>query len=214
MHGSAVPFIATLQMRSKKYFPNTQRAGHFLCLRIDDASVCDRSSVSQRHNTSLPHTFALAATPVACTKPFEQFLNESRTVTYWTIRTRILASFALILLIMTLMGVVAFNRMSAIHRESNTVPKDQLPGLHFSTSMRAAWSELYVLGWQTAIASSGEERGRFFGLTREAKQRLNTLEQSYEAIIVSDDDRARFHAYKAIRAKYEQASSMFSQSIA
>ena len=133
---------------------------------------------------------------------------------HWTIRTRILASFALILLIMAMMGVVAFNRLSAISRESDTMQKEALPGLHFSTAMRATWGELYVLGWQTMTASSDEERQRYFILTRDAQQRLNAFEQSYEATIVSDDDRTRFHAYKAIRAKYEEMSRMFSESSA
>ncbi|QQX86661.1 methyl-accepting chemotaxis protein [Cupriavidus necator] len=132
---------------------------------------------------------------------------------YWTIRARILASFALILLIMALMGFVAFNRLSAIQRESDTMKKDALSGLHFSTAMRATWSELYVLGWQAMLASSDEERQRFFGLTREAKQRLNALEHSYEATIGRDDDAVkRLDAYKAIRDKFDQPSRMFSES--
>ena len=131
---------------------------------------------------------------------------------HWTIRTRILASFALILLIMALMGVVAFNRLSAIDRESDTMQKEVLPGLHLSTAMRATWGELYVLGWQTMTASSEAERQRYFILTRDAQQRLNAFEQSYEATIVSDDEKMRFHAYKAIRAKYEEMSRMFSES--
>ncbi len=130
---------------------------------------------------------------------------------YWTIRTRILASFAFILLIMALMGVVAYSRLSAINRESDTMQKDALPGLHFSTALRATWSELYVLGWQTMTASSDEERQRYFRLTRDAKQRLDAFEQSYEATIFRDDDRTRFHAYKAIRANYEQASRIFNE---
>ena len=135
----------------------------------------------------------------------------SRTVNHWTIRTRILASFALILLIMALMGVVAFNRLSAIDRESDTMQKNALPGLHFSTAMRATWGGLYVLGWQTMTASNDDERQRYFILTRDAQQRLNELEKSYEANIISDDDRTRFQAYKGIRVKYEKMSRMFSE---
>ena len=125
-----------------------------------------------------------------------------------------MASFALILLIMALMGVVAFNRLSAIDRESDAMQKDALPGLHFSTAMRATWGELYVLGWQTTTAPSDEERQHYFILTRDAQQRLNAFEKSYEATIVSDDDRVRFNTYKAIRARYEQMARMFSESSA
>ena len=145
---------------------------------------------------------------------FYLFPNPSRTVNHWTIRKRILASFAFILLIMALMGVVAFNRLSAIDRESDTLQKDAFPRLHFSTAMRATAGELYVLGWQTTTASSDEERQRYFILTRDAQQRLSAFEKSYEATIVSDDDRMRFHAYKEIRARYEQMSRMFSESSA
>ncbi len=129
---------------------------------------------------------------------------------YWTIRTRILASFAFILLVMALMGVVAHNRLSAIYREVGVMQKDALPGLRFSAALHATWSELYVLGWQTLTAGNDAERRRYFEQSREARQRLDAQERDYETTIFRDEDRARFGLYKDIRANYDHAARIFS----
>jgi methyl-accepting chemotaxis protein WspA len=75
------------------------------------------------------------------------------TVTHWTIRTRILASFTIILLVMALMSGVAYRRLSAIEHETTVMRTDALPGLNFSAGMRGVWGEIYVLAWQTVTAA-------------------------------------------------------------
>lgn len=127
----------------------------------------------------------------------------------WTIRTRILASFTFILLVMTLMSVVAYNRLTAIERETNVMLTDALPGLTYSTGIRGAWGELYVLAWDTVNASDDAERQRLQQQSAEAMQRLNKLEQQYETSIFRENDRAAFNVYKGIRARYDQAAQAF-----
>ncbi len=51
--------------------------------------------------------------------PSKKDENGNQNLNHWTIRTRILASFTFILLVMALMGVVAYNRLSAIERETS-----------------------------------------------------------------------------------------------
>ena len=138
----------------------------------------------------------------------------AHTVNHWTIRTRILASFALILLVMALTAVVAHNRLSAIDREVGVQQKDALPGLHYSAALSATWSELYVLGWRTLTASNDAERRLLFEQSREASRRLDAEERDYETTIFRDEDRARFRAYKEIRANYDKAAHIFSDSAA
>ncbi|WP_454743634.1 methyl-accepting chemotaxis protein [Cupriavidus necator] len=133
---------------------------------------------------------------------------------YWTIRTRILASFAFILLVMALMGGVAYNRLSAIDREVGVMQKDALPGLRYSAALNATWSELYVLSWETLTAGNDAERRRYVEQSREARQRLDAQERVYETTIFRDEDRARFGAYKDIRANYDHAARIFSDAAA
>ncbi|WP_018314425.1 methyl-accepting chemotaxis protein [Cupriavidus sp. UYPR2.512] len=127
-----------------------------------------------------------------------------------TIRTRILASFAFILLVMALMGGVAHNRLSAIDRNVGVMKTDALPGLRYSTALLATWNELYVLSWHTLTADSEGERRRYFEQRHEARQRLDAQERDYETTIFRDEDRKRFDAYKEVRANYDRAAGIFS----
>ncbi|MGH8786679.1 MAG: methyl-accepting chemotaxis protein [Cupriavidus necator] len=129
----------------------------------------------------------------------------------WTIRTRILASFSLILLVMALMGVVAYARLSAIERETTLMLQDALPGLNYSTGIRGVWGERYVLAWQTINAADPAERRGFQQQGQDAAGRLDKLEQQYESSITRDEDRVAFKAYRDVRARYEQASQALSR---
>ncbi|WP_455288173.1 methyl-accepting chemotaxis protein [Cupriavidus necator] len=124
----------------------------------------------------------------------------------WTIRTRILASFSLILLVMALMGVVAYTRLNAIERGTGVLLQDALPGLNYSTGIRGVWAERYVLAGEILSASSDAERRQFLQQSQEAAGRLDKLEQQYETSILRDEDRANFKTYRDARAQYEQAA--------
>ncbi|MBB2920061.1 methyl-accepting chemotaxis protein [Cupriavidus alkaliphilus] len=128
----------------------------------------------------------------------------------WTIRTRILASFSLILLVMALMGVVAYTRLVAIERETELMRRDALPGLNYSTGIRGIWGERYVLAWQTINATDQADRQRFQQQASEAVGRLDKLEQQYETTITRAEDRTAFEAYRDMRARYDQAAQVLS----
>ncbi|WP_454737667.1 methyl-accepting chemotaxis protein [Cupriavidus necator] len=123
----------------------------------------------------------------------------------WTIRTRILASFSLILLVMALMGVISYTRLNAIERGTEILLKDALPGLTYSTGIRGIWGERYVLVWEIATAPTEAERRDFMQQGQDVASRLDKLEQQYETSILRDEDRAGFKTYRDARAQYEQA---------
>ncbi|MFC4344657.1 methyl-accepting chemotaxis protein [Cupriavidus numazuensis] len=125
---------------------------------------------------------------------------------HWTIRTRIMGSFAFILLLMGSMGLVAYTRLSAIEQETSLMLKDALPGLRYSTGIRSAWGEIYVLAWETVKAGNDSQRRGYQQQVADVRQRLDRLEQQYEATITRDDDRVIFNQYKALRARYDQSA--------
>jgi methyl-accepting chemotaxis protein WspA len=129
-------------------------------------------------------------------------------VNQWTIRTRILASFSLILLVMALMGVVAYTRLNAIERGTAVLLQDALPGLTYSTGIRGVWGERYVLAWQTFHAANAADRRSFQRQNQEAAGRLDKLEQQYETSIMREEDRVAFKNYRDVRAHYEQAAQI------
>ncbi|CAG2154718.1 methyl-accepting chemotaxis protein [Cupriavidus plantarum] len=132
--------------------------------------------------------------------------NKIIIVKHWTIRTRILASFTFILLVMTLMAVVSYNRLSKIEHETTVMRTDALPGLTYSAGLRGVWGEIYVLAWQTVTAADEGQRGRLLAQTKDAIQRFDRLEQMYESSIAREEDRVRFEAFKQVRVKYDQAA--------
>ncbi len=127
---------------------------------------------------------------------------------HWTIRTRMLASFSLILLVMALMGVVAYTRLNAIERGTAVLLQDALPGLTYSTGIRGVWGERYVLAWEILNASGDAERRDLQQRGQEVASRLDKFEQQYETSILRDEDRAAFKTYRDLRAQYEQAAQV------
>ncbi len=131
----------------------------------------------------------------------------TRTVTNWTIRTRILASFAAILAVILLTAVVAYDRQSAIETHAAALRDDALPGLYYSTAMRGAWGESYVLAWQSVTAANDAERRQYAESNMALRKRLDTLEQKYADSIRRPEDRQRFEKYKEIRHGYDEVSA-------
>ncbi|MGO4333124.1 methyl-accepting chemotaxis protein [Cupriavidus sp. 2TAF22] len=132
----------------------------------------------------------------------------NRTATLWTIRTRILASFAMILAVILLTFVVAYGRLSTIESHTVALRDDSLPGLYYSTAMRGAWGETYVLAWQSITAGSDAERRTYAEANTALRKRLDTLEHKYADSIVRPDDRQRFEKYKELRRNYDEVSAM------
>jgi len=75
----------------------------------------------------------------------------------WTLRQRILASFAVIIAIMLLMVVVAYSRLLSIESSEEAVRNDSIPGVHYSSMMRSAWVDSYVLTLQLVGSSNRRE---------------------------------------------------------
>ena len=77
----------------------------------------------------------------------------------WTIKQRILGSFALILLLMALMAAVAWLRLAKIDDAASSLRDDSTPGLHASAMINAYWYENYMLTQQIAeIADTDANR--------------------------------------------------------
>ncbi|EHP43938.1 histidine kinase [Cupriavidus basilensis OR16] len=128
-------------------------------------------------------------------------------MTHWTIRTRILASFAFILAVILLTAVVAYDRQSAIQTHANALREDALPGLYYSTAMRGAWGETYVLAWQNVTAANDAERRQYAEANVALHKRLDGLEAKYADSIRRADDRERFEKYRELRRQYNDISA-------
>ncbi|CAG9179833.1 methyl-accepting chemotaxis protein [Cupriavidus respiraculi] len=124
-----------------------------------------------------------------------------------TIRTRIVASFALILAIMLVTAAIAYKQLSDIDREVATLRNDALPGLDTATVLRGAWGEMYVVNLRLATATNEAERTQSLARLEDLRQRLDAALRSYDLTIATAEDRAAFQRFQQIRQQYEQTTA-------
>ncbi len=124
----------------------------------------------------------------------------------WTLRQRILASFAVIIAIMLLMVVASYTRLKAIDDAQENVRTDSVPGVYYSSMIRSAWVESYVftqqlvgLSYQREFVTADEEQYKGFA------DRLTEQMANYQKTVFDPDDKASFEAFSRMRSDYEQA---------
>ncbi|MDG6401559.1 methyl-accepting chemotaxis protein, partial [Pseudomonas quasicaspiana] len=121
----------------------------------------------------------------------------------WTLRQRILASFAVIIAIMLMMVVVSFSRLLSIQSSEEEVRLDALPGVYYSTLLRSAWGESYIrtlelIGEGEGRELTGPEKDQF----KDFEARLQQQVDNYKQTIFDDNDRANFTDFERQRETY------------
>ena len=123
----------------------------------------------------------------------------------WTLRQRILASFAVIIAIMLLMVVVSYSRLLSIESSGEQVRQDALPGVYYSTLVRSAWGESYIrtlelIGEGKARPLTAQEKDQFAGFEENLQAQIDGYKQS----IFDDTDRANFAIFEKRREAYSR----------
>lgn len=124
-----------------------------------------------------------------------------------TLRQRILASFMVILAIMTLMVVVDYRRLLHIEDEVVLINTDAVPGIYYSTSIRASWLAGFVVVQDAFNSDSDAERRTVLEGLPDSDQQLEENIEFYRRTIARAEDRTMFadfekalQDYKRIRA--------------
>ena len=123
----------------------------------------------------------------------------------WTLRRRILASFAVIIAIMLLMVVAAYSRLLSVESSEETVRIDSIPGVYYSSMIRSAWVDSYILTQQ--LVGSAKQRD----LTSEDRKLYASYEERlaqelahYRTTIFEDKDREAFEEFERLHHEYDQ----------
>jgi methyl-accepting chemotaxis protein WspA len=120
----------------------------------------------------------------------------------WTIRRRILTSFAVVLGLMVVMGLVALRDLENIDQRSQNAATTSVPGLYYSTEVK---SELIVNYSLTAEYMGQTDVLRLDTIEKELSangQRWETSIGNYDVLPATADDRQKFAAFEASRAAY------------
>ena len=111
----------------------------------------------------------------------------------WTLRQRILASFAVIIAIMLLMIVAAYSRLVTIETAEQAVGTDSIPGVYYSSMIRSAWVDSYVTSQQlVGLSNHREITSADMELFKSFEDRLKQHMASYQSTIQDKDDQTRF----------------------
>lgn len=120
----------------------------------------------------------------------------------WTLRQRILASFAVIIAIMLIMVVLSYSRLLKIEASENSVRDDAIPGVYYSSMIRGAWVDSYLqtqelLGLKEGQGISSEDAADY----KAFETRLQEQMANYRKTMATDEDRSEF----ALFEKYHDA---------
>ncbi|KQB54618.1 chemotaxis protein [Pseudomonas endophytica] len=124
----------------------------------------------------------------------------------WTLRQRILASFAVIIAIMLLMVVASYSRLVSIESSEETVRNDSIPGVYYSSMVRSAWVDSYILTLQLLGSASqrdltAEDRKLYASYEDRIVRELN----NFRTTIFEDQDRVEFDEFERIHVQYSKA---------
>ncbi|WLH80543.1 MULTISPECIES: methyl-accepting chemotaxis protein [unclassified Pseudomonas] len=124
----------------------------------------------------------------------------------WTLRQRILASFAVIIAIMLLMVVVSYSRLLKIETSEVAVRDDAVPGVYLSSMIRSAWVDSYLqtlelLGLRADKQLSDADRAEFKSYEGRVLQEL----RNYEKTIATTEDRVEFDRFEALHQAYNKS---------
>ncbi|MFF7063201.1 methyl-accepting chemotaxis protein [Pseudomonas sp. NPDC008258] len=121
----------------------------------------------------------------------------------WTLRQRILASFAVIIAIMLLMIVAAYSRLVAIETAEEAVGTDSIPGVYYSSMIRSAWVDSYVTSQQlVGLSNHREITSADMELFKSFDDRLKQHMASYQGTIQDKDDQTRFDSFVQLEENY------------
>ncbi|MFV3376604.1 methyl-accepting chemotaxis protein [Pseudomonas sp. NY11226] len=121
----------------------------------------------------------------------------------WTLRQRILASFAVIIAIMLLMIVAAYSRLVTIETAEEAVGTDSIPGVYYSSMIRSAWVDSYVTSQQlVGLSNHREITSADMELFKSFEDRLKQHMASYQATIQDKDDQTRFDNFVQLEEGY------------
>ncbi|WP_434572055.1 methyl-accepting chemotaxis protein [Pseudomonas sp. Z3-8] len=124
----------------------------------------------------------------------------------WTLRQRILASFAVIIAIMLLMVVVTYSRLLKIEASEQEVRTDAVPGVYYSSMIRGGWVDSYVKTQQlVGLSDQREINDEDKALYQRYEQHLRDEMQQYQKLIQDPADQASFDEFEVNHQDFNKA---------
>ncbi|MEZ0271216.1 MAG: methyl-accepting chemotaxis protein, partial [Methylophilaceae bacterium] len=121
----------------------------------------------------------------------------------WSIRQRILGSFALILALMFLMGGIVYTQLASIKEKTEKVEGDSLPGMYYSGRIARSLILDFALTAEHILEVDAAKRRPIASKLEANRTEMETHIQGYERSIFTAKDREMFDAFMAQLGEYK-----------
>lgn len=122
----------------------------------------------------------------------------------WSLKQRILASFAVILTIMCIMAGLAYSRLAVIEREAERLRTDSMSGLYYSTATRAAWFEGLQLVQEFLEVSDPAIKATYPAIFANNAQMLVRALTQYQSTAFTDTEAAWLRELQNHRTEFDR----------
>lgn len=123
----------------------------------------------------------------------------------WTIKKRIIAGFATILVLVTILAIASHTLLHQIKAEANFMKTDALPGLTAMAEIKGQVAEIQIKVLRTIIATTPEDRTKFEEEIAAMRTDILKIMDDYDKSIQLAEDRDMFKQLEASRDGYVAA---------
>jgi methyl-accepting chemotaxis protein WspA len=122
----------------------------------------------------------------------------------WTIRHRVLAGFGLLLLLMVVTGLFAYDRLSQIHVRTEAVDRDSIDGLYFNAQLGSAWADARGSLRTYLLALDTERQRPALQDLQGQRQRLQDAVRRYAPTVFTEAGRQAYAKVQAASERFHQ----------
>jgi methyl-accepting chemotaxis protein WspA len=124
-----------------------------------------------------------------------------------TIRRRILASFAAVLVVISIMAIITYVWFLQTEREATSVEKETLPDLYHSTQIMMGQMDAHSLLQEYALQDNPTDKRAFEDTIKAKRDAVQRSMDEYEGTIVSDLDKQNYAVVKDLADQFRQAEA-------
>ncbi|MER9670390.1 methyl-accepting chemotaxis protein [Mesorhizobium sp. M0185] len=124
-----------------------------------------------------------------------------------TIRRRILASFAAVLVVMSVMAIITYVWFLQTEQEATSVEKETLPDLYHSTQIMMGQMDAHSLLQEYALQDNPADKRAFEATIKANRDALQRSMDEYEETIESDLDKQNYAVVKDLADQFRQAET-------
>ncbi|CAM5763071.1 methyl-accepting chemotaxis protein [Labrys miyagiensis] len=115
-----------------------------------------------------------------------------------TIKNRILLSFAIILVIISIMTLAIYYWLLQIEKEATTLESSTVPALYYSAQLQSSWTKAYGLVEEFALQDNQPDRTRVENEIKANRDSLRELIAKYKTTIDTEQDQKNYDTVQEI----------------